>query len=165
MHAHKVLVRRASISPNTVPSSSLQNAWLRALRNIFRPSTVFGKGQRFAYSDEFLHPHDVFCQGIHFVLYHRRVLRLATFLPAIVMFFPINYTQTSLYFILLLVIRYNWCRGSSNLRYFSWYHFTIVICHNFDVQNHNAEISLEKGMIPRKSEWLASLVFLQDQNF
>ena len=58
--------------------------------------------------------------------------------------FPINYAQTSLYFILLPVIMYNRCRGSSNHRYLIWYHSKIIICRNFDVWNRNAEIGLEK---------------------
>ena len=32
-----------------------------------------------------------------------------------------------------------------NPHYFIWYHFKIIICSNFDVRNHNAEIGLEKS--------------------
>ena len=41
------------------------------------------------------------------------------------------------------MIRYNRCRGRSNPHYFVWYHSKIVICRNFDILNHNADISLE----------------------
>ena len=88
---HKFLVRQASISPNTVPLPPSQMHHAGSFTSI---SCIFSspqlasdsKGQRFVYSDEFPHPHRVFCQGIHFALYHRRVLGLATFLPPKVMF-------------------------------------------------------------------------------
>ena len=35
------------------------------------------------------------------------------------------------------------CRDGNNPRYFVRYHFKIVICRNFDIQNRNAEIGLE----------------------
>ena len=50
-----------------------------------------------------------FC--IHTTIFAKESILFATFLPTIV--FPMNYTHPSLYFILLPVIRYNWCRGKS----------------------------------------------------
>ena len=56
------------------------------------------------------------------------------------------------------VIRYNQCRGRSNPRYFVWYHSKIVICRNFDILNHNAEISLE----PRYDSAKVGMVGISD---
>ena len=69
--------------------------------------------------------------------------RTRTLLPAKSNVFSNKLCATRLYFILLLVIRYNRCRGRSNPHYFVWYHFKIIICNNFDIRNRNAEIGLE----------------------
>ena len=100
-------------------------------------SIGFSKGQRFSASTRRFLPRNPFCFVSH------AGSRDSHLLSAKVTLFPINYAQTSLYFILLLVIRYNRCRGMSNPCYFVWYHFKIIICHDFDIRNRNAEISLK----------------------
>ena len=87
--------------------------------------------------------HTTFSPRIPFCFVSQAGSQTCNFFTRLSNVLPINYTQTSLYFILLPVIRYNRCRGRSNPHYFIWYHFKIVICRNFDVLNRNAEIGLE----------------------
>ena len=100
-------------------------------------SIGFSKGQRFFASTRRFLPRNPFCFVSHAGSQYSHLLSVKGTL------FPINYAQSSLYFILLLMIRYNRCRGMSNPCYFVWYRFKIIICHDFDIQNHNAEISLK----------------------
>ena len=83
----KFLIRQTSILPNTVPFSTIPNAWLRALLQLHaqyflafnwlhavRAKDLYNR-MNFCIHTTF------FCKGIHLVLYHRQVLGLVPFYP------------------------------------------------------------------------------------
>ena len=92
-----------------------------------------------------------------------RVLRLATFLPAKVLtFFPINYANTSLYFILLPVIRYNRCRGRSNPVILSGTIFKLLIAVILTYEIVMRKLAMKIGMIPQNRNGLHLCPILLD---
>ena len=112
------------------------------MHTILQLSIGFSIGQRFAESDEFLHPHDFLAEGIHFECMINRFSDSQLFTCCSKVFPPKN-AQTSVSFYCTTGDKVNQCIGNIDSLYFIGYHIKIVLCPNFDVRIGNAEIVLE----------------------